>query len=170
MYPHYRGKDAQAIERNWSSVTTLEFERKTTREELFVRNERQFALLVNVSKQIQRSLGWVTIKNQNVFYPDIQAIIDTGEVLRCELEYEAGNFIRHKHPGRNCDLIVSFIRKDYQTMIAGIPVWSFYLENNQELSWTLTEDIRKNGCVDSLSYGFQADKTLDTFAITDDEV
>ena len=127
-----------------------------------LKNERQFALLINASKQIQRSLGWIGIKNQNVFYPDVQAIIDTGEILRCELEYDAGNFLKHKHSGRNCDLIVCFIRKDYQKMISGIPVWSFYMEKNQTLSWTLQSDIIKNGCVDSLEYGFQFDETSDS--------
>jgi hypothetical protein len=162
MYPHYRGKDVNSLERNWSSVTTLEFQRATTRDNVFIKNERQFALLINASKQIQRSLGWIGIKNQNVFYPDVQAIIDTGEILRCELEYDAGNFLKHKHSGRNCDLIVCFIRKDYQKMISGIPVWSFYMEKNQTLSWTLQSDIIKNGCVDSLEYGFQFDETSDS--------
>jgi hypothetical protein len=140
----------------------LEFQRATTRDNVFIKNERQFALLINASKQIQRSLGWIGIKNQNVFYPDVQAIIDTGEILRCELEYDAGNFLKHKHSGRNCDLIVCFIRKDYQKMISGIPVWSFYMEKNQTLSWTLQSDIIKNGCVDSLEYGFQFDETSDS--------
>lgn len=158
VWPEYRGKDRHFLQNNWHDVTVLDFPRIVSNENIFIKTERQFALLIGTSRYIQRSLGWHSIVNNNVFYPDVTAMLDCGETLRCELEYDASCFLRHKHSGLHCDLILSFVRRSDQVMIKGVPVWSFYVKNENDLIWSLNDDISNNGIIDSLEYGFQLDQ------------
>lgn len=157
VYPYYRGRSRGADVSDFKNLTTLDFPRTATSDEIFIENERQFHLLLTISKPIQRSLGWCGIANSNVFYPDLTAILSDGELLHCEIEYTAGGFLRHGHSGRGCDLIISFTRNRHQAMIKGIPVWSFYLVSGGVYRWTLNDDIRKNGVIDDMDYGFRHD-------------
>lgn len=157
MYPEYKCKAREANESDFKNIATIDFPRVVTKEECFIKNERQFHLLLSISKSIQRSLGWAAILNSNVFYPDLTAMLIGGEILKCEVEYNASNFLKHKHSGRFCDLIVSFIRQPHQEMIAGIPVWAFYEIDENVMRWTLNRDIKHNGYMDDLDYGFMSD-------------
>jgi len=157
-YPHYRGKSRDASDSDFSSFCTVDFPKRCKSTEVFIENERQFHLLIALSKNIQRSLGWHSIVNSNVFYPDVTALLIGGlERINVELEYNASSFFRHKHSGRCCDLLISFKRKTYETMIRGLPVWSFYVENGDYLEWTLDVDVKSNCGIDDLGYGFSFD-------------
>lgn len=162
MYPYKKKSKKSVIDFIWKDLSTHDFPKITDREDLFIKTEREFHLLINCSKSIQRSLGWSGIINSNVFYPDVQALLsDCGEIIKIELEYEASNFIKHDHSGRNCDLIISFIRKPEDTLIRGLPVWSFYTEKRNQLVWSLQHDIINNCGIDELDYGFSLDESQD---------
>jgi len=162
MYPYKNKECKQKTDFIWKNISTQDFPHVTNRDDLFIKTERDFHLLIHCSHPIQRSLGWAGIINSNVFYPDMQVLLsDGGEILKVELEYEASNFNKHDHSGRNCDLIISFIRKPEDSIIRGLPVWSFYIEKRNELIWTLQHDIIHNSGIDELDYGFEQDQTDD---------
>lgn len=161
MYPNYKNKSKQAAEFVWKNLDINDFPKECHLDDMFIKNERHFHLLISLASNIQRSLGWSGILNSNVFYPDVQALLIGGDLIKVELEYKASNFIKHKHSGKNCDLIVSFIRKPHEDIIMGLPVWSFYLDKGDKMLWTLQNDIINNSGVDELDYEFLKDETTE---------
>lgn len=163
MYPNYKNKSKKAAEFIWKDLSIDDFPKECSKEDLFIKNERNFHLLISMAPKIQRSLGWSGILNSNVFYPDVTALLIGGDLIKVELEYDASNFIKHGHSGKNCDLIITFIRKPHQDLIMGLPVWSFYLDKEDKMIWTLQNDIISNQGIDDLDYEFLHDENNENY-------
>ena len=63
----------------------------------------------------------------DVWYPDVIAELYNGNIIRIELELNASNFISHKHDPSKCELIISFVRREKETHIKGVPVISLFI-------------------------------------------
>jgi hypothetical protein len=142
-YP-FRKNRADQAKSIWKDISVDNFPENAVLDDLIIKSEREFHLMICCSHHIQRSLGWQGIVNSQVFYPDVTADLGNGDHLRVELEFDASNFWRHRHGFGGCDLIVTFLRRPGETMIAGVPVWSFYERKNSIAEWTLFTDIREN--------------------------
>jgi hypothetical protein len=118
-----------------------------------ITNERQFHELLLAAENIHRRLGWNRIVKSDPFCPDIKAELKTGEVVHVELEFDADNFWKHRHPTWNVHLILSFQRRANLTQLCGLPIWSFYKYDKpqSDLEWCLGEDIARELPADSFS-------------------
>ena len=120
------------------------FKQKIRGTELLINNEIELTALIIENERLQHLLG-LNYLHFYAHYPDIIARINHyNEAIRIELEYDAKNFIMHKHDSSGADLIISFIRQTRDYVIKGIPVWAFYeYRQNNGLSYEfcLTKDV-----------------------------
>lgn len=62
----------------------------------------------------------------DIWYPDVIAELYNGNIIRIELELNASNFIDHNHDPSKCEMIISFVRREKDAYIKGVPVISIF--------------------------------------------
>jgi hypothetical protein len=145
VYLHSRQRDFASFD-TWDLPDEMHFDDSP------IKNEREFHQMIQLSKRVQRSLGWQEIKSSGIAFPDVKAQLINGYLLRVEIEFNASNFLIHRHKPGRCDLILSWIREPEMHQIGGTPVWSFYKKDGPMIKWTLRHDIRKHDGVFDAEY------------------
>jgi len=80
--------------------------------------------------------GFSKLEKTSPDFPDVIAVTYDGKQVRIELEYNAKNFIQHKHDPDQCDLIISYYKEQGVKEIAGLPVLSLYEKIGEDLKPT----------------------------------
>lgn len=141
----------------WQAIDVMDLRQIQHKSQLnyLCENERQFQAFLTANRDVQRLLGWAGIVVNQLRYPDLVVMLDNGDKLRVELEYEAASFIAHKHPANGCDLIVSLVRHHAHSMLKGIPVWSLFRSTGKNtVASTLGRDVKLNGYEGDISFAF----------------
>lgn len=129
----------------WLAAPRLSFPHRIKASEIGIDNEREFIEFLLRNDWLQRRLG-IKMTGSNGLFPDIIGEIydELGGKIRVEVEYHAENYQRHGHAFKGCDLIISLTRGEEVRFVKGVPVWSFYIRDGDELVFCLDDDINYN--------------------------
>lgn len=147
MYPFnsdYSDVYIQSKQKDFACFDTWDLPEEMRIDESPIQNEREFHQMIQISRRVQRSLGWQEIKTSGIAFPDVTAKLINGYLIKVELEFNASNFLRHRHKPSRCDLILCWVRPVSMSQIGGTPVWSFYKKDGEIMKWTLRHDIRQH--------------------------
>lgn len=100
----------------WLETSRLNFPHRIKAREIGIDTEREFIEFLLRNDWVQRRLG-------------------------IKMEYHAENYRHHGHAFKGCDLIISLIRSEETRFVKGVPVWSFYYRDEDELIFCLDDDI-----------------------------
>lgn len=120
----------------------IPFPERIKANQLGINSEREFIEFLLRNDWVQRRLG-VKMFGSNGMFPDIIGEIydEEGGKIRVEVEHYAEHYIAHGHAFKGCDLVISLIRCQETRFAKGVPVWSFYYKDYDELVFCLDDDI-----------------------------
>lgn len=126
----------------WLETSRFNFPHKIKVSEIGMHTEREFIEFLLRNDWVQRRVG-IKMESSNGLFPDIVGEIydEIGGKITVEVEYRAENYIQHGHAFKGCNLVISLIRSEETRFVKGVPVWSFYYKDGQDLIFCLDDDI-----------------------------
>lgn len=126
----------------WLAAPRLSFPHRIKASEIGIDTEREFIEFLIRNDWVQRRLG-IKMTGSNGLFPDIFGEIydNEGGTIAVEIEYHAESYRIHGHSFKGCDLIISLTRGEEVRFVKGVPVWSFYYRDGDELVFCLDDDI-----------------------------